>query len=308
MINNIFITLQNCGCQGSKELRVAFGDLNNCQLKCPFCFTLEQQSSSDVLSSLRSCEHLDIVKIIRFTGGEPFISQEQIDGMIEELTILEHQNLRSLDLVVLQTNGLTIEKKDLIGFSSINLPLLFEVSFKGTTIKEYEYLTFKEVTAKEIASKLMDGQHHGYQHISSLFRSTNNIAVLARLGIFHSSVNVPTFKFIFPETTNLMFAPDKWDERMREVLKDQVSIWNGTYENKLVVEKLKTPADGSPGMGRRYRAIIDTLKAKKMIEEKKASLPKIFGMTYFYKRGNEIYWRAAKKLANKRMHSNAYQR
>ncbi|MCD6530437.1 4Fe-4S cluster-binding domain-containing protein, partial [Candidatus Bathyarchaeota archaeon] len=129
----VVIKIQSCGCKDFEELRVAFGDMNNCQLKCPFCFTREQKPANDLLSNL-SKKHLNNVKIIRFTGGEPLLSQVQIDGMIRELRKIENVKLPNLDLIVIQTNAIGIESRDIDGFQSLDLPILFEVSFKGTTI------------------------------------------------------------------------------------------------------------------------------------------------------------------------------
>ncbi len=81
-------------------------------------------------------------------------------------------------------------------------------------------------------------------------------------------------------------------------MSDQVGIWGGVFEGKTVVEKIKTPADGSPGMGKRYRAIIDKLKSQRLVEESKSALPRPCKERYFYKRGNEVYWRAARALSS----------
>ena len=88
-----------------------------------------------------------------------------------------------------------------------------------------------------------------------------------------------------------MFAPSRWDDQFRNIWLDQRTIWNETFDRKMVVEKLKTPADGSPVMGRRYRAIIEHLKAKNLLVEdlQKSRIPEEFRAKYFFKRGNHIY-------------------
>ena len=58
----VVLNIQSCGCKGFEEIRVAFGDMNNCQLKCPFCFTREQKPANDFLSNL-SKKPLNNVKI-----------------------------------------------------------------------------------------------------------------------------------------------------------------------------------------------------------------------------------------------------
>lgn len=34
----VSLSQQNCGGKGLRELRVAFGNMDNCQLKCIFCY------------------------------------------------------------------------------------------------------------------------------------------------------------------------------------------------------------------------------------------------------------------------------
>ncbi len=294
-MGEVTITTQSCGCEGYSELRVALGDLNNCQLECPFCFTLEQKTSSDLLSSLCK-QNLSNVKIIRFTGGEPLLLQKQIDGIIEELRKLEKLELKNLDLVIIQTNAISVEERNIEGLFEFELPILFEVSFKGTNIREYRHLTQRNQIGKDDAEYYMKKQIQGYKIILEKCNSINNISVLARLGIFHSSVTNPTFKFIYPGTKELMFNPNNWESNFEEVLQNQNRIWRDTFERKFVVEKIKTPADGTPGIGKRYRNIIEMLISKGLIEESKSKLPDMYQRSYFYKRGNEIYWRVSNIL------------
>ena len=120
----VTITYQNCGCADYKELRVAFGNLNNCQLKCPFCFTLEQKPSLVELSYL-SKSISNSVRIIRFTGGEPLFHQEQIDGMVRELRKIENRNFNNLDLIIIQTNAISAENRNIDKLFEFKLPILF---------------------------------------------------------------------------------------------------------------------------------------------------------------------------------------
>jgi uncharacterized Fe-S cluster-containing radical SAM superfamily protein len=290
------ITKQNCGCKGFQELRVAFGNMENCQLKCIFCFTREQQASTNHLSDLRRVS-LEDVKIIRFTGGEPLISQNQINCMIAELSARENLIRENVDLIVVQTNGIGIQGRDISKFGNLSLPLLFEVSFKGTNLAEYQYLTFDNPISPDLAESFFSQQTQGYKHLLDTFADKDNIAVLARLGIFHSSLNSPTFKFVYPSKRgSLMFAPSKWDQRFRDVWLSQKSIWKETFSGRIVVEKIKTPADGSPGIGRRYRAIIEQLKARDLLLEdsKRTKISDEFRERYWYKKGYEIYNSAVK--------------
>ncbi len=297
-MSQVVITLQNCGCENFKELRVAFGDLNNCQLKCPFCFTLKQRPLYKEISTLTN-QNLDSVKIIRFTGGEPLLCQEQVDAILQELFKIQHHVDGNLDLIVIQTNAIAVKKLNFDVFRKITIPILFEVSFKGTNIKEYQYLTFKDCVTEKAAEKIMSGQVEGYRIISEKFSMQPNIGILARLGIFHSSVKEPSFKFIFPDTHKLMFNPDSWDDRISDILEEQNNLWGDIFEGKFVLEKLKTPADGSPVMGKRYKEIIELLKLSGLLVEEKSKLPNQFQQKYFYKRGNEIYWKAARAISSK---------
>lgn len=150
----VIITAQSCGCKGFNELRVAFGDMKNCQLKCVFCFTREQKPADDLLSDLNQ-KSMEETKIIRFTGGEPLLSQTQIDGMLRELSAIENRRLSNLDLIVIQTNALNVENRDLRGFRETSLPILFEVSLKGTNVTEYRYLTFENPVSDETAKSIL---------------------------------------------------------------------------------------------------------------------------------------------------------
>ena len=296
----VMIKKQSCGCEGFQELRVAFGSMDNCQLKCVFCFTREQQSSNERLSDFGHMS-LEDVKIIRFTGGEPLMFQNQIDGIVRELSAREDTIKEYVNLVVVQTNAIGIGERSLKEFSRLQVPLLFEVSFKGTNVAEYQYLTFENPTSSGSAESVLSKQVEGYRHLAKVFADNENIAVLARLGIFHSSLNSPTFKFTYPSNEGaLMFAPSRWDKRFYDIWFDQKAIWGETFEGKMVVEKLKTPADGSPGIGRRYRAIIDHLKSKGLLLEdtRKSAIPQEFRERYYYRKGDEIYKAAEDSVRN----------
>jgi len=298
MKHKVVIKAQSCGCKDFKELRVAFGNMENCQLKCPFCFTLEQKKADDFLSNLRH-RITDDTRTIRFTGGEPLISQDQINGMIKELNKIERKEFPNLDLIVIQTNAIKVEQKDLAHFNIQEFPLLFEVSLKGTNISEYKYLTFDHPISDEKAKSILNQQMTGYGHLVNIFERFQNINVLARLGIFHSSLNKPTFKFVYPfDQNHLMFNPEQWAPQIYDLFEDQRRIWGSRFDGKMVIERLKNPGQGSPGMGKRYRRIIEHLKSKNVLLEDrgKTSLPQIFKDKYCYKNGDLIYQLALKSL------------
>lgn len=292
----VVVSDQSCGCRDFRELRVAFGGMENCQLKCPFCFTREQKLAIGTLLNLYERVN-ERIRFIRFTGGEPLLSQVQVDGMVREISLIEEKGL-NLDLIIIQTNGLYVKKLNLNGFLKLGLPILFEVSFKGTNSREYSYLTFDSPIPLDRAEKILNLQVSGYFYLKEMFHYKENIAVLARLGIFHSSLRRPQFKFVYPDTNSLMFDPNNWASMIWDVFTDQSRFWGKTFGGKLVVEKLKTPADGSPGMGKRYRRIIEILKSKRLLIEdtRKTPLPDVFREKYYYKRGYEIYQTVSKVI------------
>lgn len=298
---NVLITKQRCGKEGFNELKVAFGDMTNCQLKCPFCFTREQKKATEDLSGLYNYTRDQIITI-RFTGGEPFISQNQTRGITKELSKIEKCRSKSLQLIIVQTNGLDVKKRDLDFFKTSKLPILFEISLKGTNVEEYRFLTFEKPITQRNAKKILQKQYEGYFYLTEMFEKKVNIQILARLGIFHSSITKPMFKFVYPEDNErIMFNPENWDNKIFEIYTDQRRLWNKTFDKKMVVEKIKTGADGRPAMGQRYRRIIDDLKMKDiMIEDvNKMRLPKSFSEKYYYKRGNAIYGPAQNFIKNR---------
>ena len=235
---------------------------------------------------------------IRFTGGEPFMSQAQIRAIIRELSRIQKQESNNLKLSIIQTNGLDVKNRELDDFEGLTLPILFEVSLKGTNISEYRFLTFDHPISQRKAKSLLERQSEGYLHLVERFENKDNVQILARLGIFHSSLTKPMFKFVYPNENNVMFNPETWAPQILEIYQDQKRMWAGTFEGKMVVEKIKTGADGSPTMGKRYRRIIERLKSKNIVIEDadKNQLPKIFRDRYYYKRGNVIYERAQKVI------------
>jgi len=231
---------------------------------------------------------MEHVNVIRFTGGEPLMSQAQIDGMVNELSVIENQT--QPDLTVIQTNAINVEKRNLDGFNDLTSPVLFEVSFKGTNVTEYRYLTFSNPILVERAKKIFDEQVEGYKHLVDTFEEKRSIEVLARLGIFHSGLKQSKFRFVYPcDQKRLMFNPKDWDADFRQIYLDQQRIWNGIFDGKMVIERIKTRASGVPGMGQRYGRVIQLLRAKNLVIVDESPLPKIFGQTYYYGRGNEIY-------------------
>lgn len=291
----VSIKEQNCGCEDFKEVKVAFGDLDNCQLKCPFCFTIEQKSSTQRLSELQNSD-ISKIQFIRFTGGEPLLRQGQIDGIINQLQLIEGRGMPSLKLIIIQTNAISVTDNNIDGFFESRLPILFEVSFKGTNIREYQYLTYKNPIDRTQAETIMQKQISGYEILSKKCQGVKNISVLTRLGIFHSSILSPKFKLIYPESRELMFNPNQWHSAFRTMFSNQISLWGNRFYRKIIVEKIKTEGDGSRPMGKRYRRIIDNLISQGLMEELKSSLPNIFQKHYIYKRGNEIYMNASSKL------------
>ena len=235
--NECIVTIKDgsCGCRDFRERVVRFDNMRNCQLSCPYCFTREQKPSTSCLSQL-SQMNMSGIKFIRFTGGEPLLSQRQVDGIIREISMLEKGNPPDLDLVIIQTNALDAEKRELNDLLELEVPILLEVSLKGINAREYACLSYDAAIPIEDAKRIFDRQKRGYVHLAEKCRRAKNISILARLGIFHSSLNRPTFKFVFPDTRQLMFNPRNWSPDIVDILLDQNRIWGKTFESKLVVE------------------------------------------------------------------------
>lgn len=293
-MEKVIINKQSCGNKNYYELRVAFGDMQNCQLKCPFCFTMGQKACIYELSELQKQDYSN-VKIIRFTGGEPLLNQNQVDSIIDELRKLQ-KNIDIRPLIVIQTNGLNINNIDVNGFFELKYPILFEISLKGTNAFEYRYLTFDKAINMTSAQELFNKQVEAYHNICNLFMHNDNIAILARLGIFHSSLTSPSFKFVFPNTNDLMFNPSNWDNAIINIVEDQRVKWKDSFKGKFLVEKIKTPGNGTPVMGQRYRKIINDLKLKNLLVEAKSSIPRIYNDNYIYLSGYDTYRIIAEQL------------
>ena len=80
------------------------------------------------------------------------------------------------------------------------------------------------------AKSLLEKQYEGYFHLVRALKNVNNVLVLARLGIFHSSITKPMFKFVYPNDKNrVMFNPKDWAPQILEIYKDQKRIWDETF-------------------------------------------------------------------------------
>ncbi len=288
----VLITRNKCDYGNYKEIKVAFGDFSNCQINCPFCFTKGQRQSDNVLSALLE-QNFSNISILRFTGGEPLYTQQQINGMAEIINEIDRRVQHNLDIIVIQTNALSVDDMDVDGLYQTKLPLLFEVSLKGTNSMEYRYLTSQEPIEYAKAIPIMQKQFHGYRKIAEKCHSLGNIKVLARLGIFHSGMTRPKYRFIFPETRKIMFHPSYWCTEFNGILQDQNGTWNDVFERKFVVEKIRPSTYGTQNMSNRYRRIISLLEAKGLVEKRKTELPNIYKQKYYSNLSIHIYKKAA---------------
>lgn len=83
------ITKQNYGGGKPKyELRVAYGDWNNCNLKCSICFVQNSKPSGTNNIKIQDVNFGDIT-YVRFTGGETFINAVQVQDMENTIRSIE---------------------------------------------------------------------------------------------------------------------------------------------------------------------------------------------------------------------------
>ena len=153
---------------------------------------------------------------IRFTGGEPTLQWFHIT---ETLKKFQATNTPPKAPILIQTNGIEIGR----GTATLDVLAadpsqfyLFELSFKGTNSDEFALLTGK-------AAELYEHQLVGYQRLRELSRTARNVAVVAVLGVYHSSTRGPSkYTFVNPGTGRLLFDDqEKWDPRF-------LALWRST--------------------------------------------------------------------------------
>jgi uncharacterized Fe-S cluster-containing radical SAM superfamily protein len=219
-----------------KRHREVRWDLSGCNLCCLFCWSPASRSSETgdptrmVMSREVVAKTLGGVidksrAFIRFTGGEPTL---QWRGLSDALDQMQREITPPRPPILFQTNGIRIGKGevDLDGLTTNpNRPYLFELSFKGTSRSEFALLTGK-------SEELYEHQVEGYHRLLELSRRSENVSVVAVLGVYHSSTRKPSkYAFVDPRSGDLLFedlaswdpnfsslwrsAPQKWVEPLR---------------------------------------------------------------------------------------------
>lgn len=206
-------------------------DVIGCNLKCQFCWSpasrpLETKEPSinksadevyeDTQSAIIQPEHT----FIRFTGGEPTLYSQELFDIL--LRYDKNKTLCQIPIII-QTNGLLIGKGQ-VNINLLNLldkqKILFELSFKGTNEREFNILTGLDPVQ-------YIHQINAYERIKELSISKKNIAVIAVLGIYHSSLNSQSkYAFIDPETKNLLFDnQNEWSEKFKSIWENTTDKW-----------------------------------------------------------------------------------
>lgn len=263
----------NCQKQryGSKdekyELRVEYGDLNNCNLKCPFCFTQYSKQNNVPKDDISNFDFTDVT-YVKFTGGEPLINQPQIEDINNKIKEISKNNPKIF--YVIQTNGLIEEMESkmeslLQGLENLTSKIIIEFSFKGTNVEEYQYLTRANKINQTNASLLMKQQVDNYHLVKDYIQNKGNVALLPRLGIFHSGNIQVKYRFVYPYKQNmLMFQKENWSDEIKSVFEDYI---NNSKLRMIPVEPLITASSEFNQIGKRYSKIISSLLSRKIIRE-----------------------------------------
>jgi len=157
---------------------------------------------------------------IRFTGGEPTL---QWPGLSNALDQMRNAITPPKPPILFQTNGVRIGKGevDLDGLrEDPKQPYLFELSFKGTNRSEFALLTGK-------SEELYEHQLEGYHRLLELSRTSENVGVVAVLGVYHSSTRKPSkYAFVDPRSGELLFEdPTTWDLNFSSLWQSAPQKW-----------------------------------------------------------------------------------
>ena len=153
---------------------------------------------------------------VRFTGGEPTLQWHGVSAVLRKMR--EDEKLVNLPILI-QTNGIEIGKGKVpldVFCEDIPQRCLFELSFKGTNPNEFALLTGK-------SADLYHYQIRGFKILANLAKIQKNIAVVAVLGVYHSSTRGRSkYAFVSPQNGALLFDNyDAWDD-------DFKTLWERT--------------------------------------------------------------------------------
>jgi uncharacterized Fe-S cluster-containing radical SAM superfamily protein len=211
-------------------------DLSGCNLRCEFCWSPASRPSetldpcvsvspSAVLERTRKVIGDPSRAFLRFTGGEPTL---QWEGLLDAIANTRTPPVQRRPPILIQTNGIEIGRGgvDLTTLATDPQQLyLFELSLKGTNACEFALLTGR-------SPELYELQLEGYTRLRELALEHPHVAVVAVLGVYHSSVGgLSRYAFIDPQSRTLLFddvrawhpgfaaawkaAPLKWVEPLR---------------------------------------------------------------------------------------------
>lgn len=203
-------------------------DLSGCNLRCLFCWSPASRPSEthDAAVSLspndiavRTLRNLSAPSrtFIRFTGGEPTL---QWSDIASALAMLRESAPGRRPPVLFQTNGIEIGRGN-IALEELaadpNQLYLFEVSLKGTNPEEFALLTGKEPALYQL-------QLAGYRRLKDFAVQNPNVAVVAVLGVYHSSASgYSKYAFVDPRDGHILFDDESlWDPEF-------AAAWRGAH-------------------------------------------------------------------------------
>ncbi len=220
-------------------------DLSGCNLRCHFCWSAASRpaetgdpsivlTTEEIVNKTIDAITLPSKTFIRFTGGEPTLQWKGIKDVIESIN---KAGLGYKIPILIQTNGIEIGKgnvdTDILRLDNTQ-PFLFELSFKGTNSHEFELLTGRD-------GSLFRFQLNAYDILKALSKSHKNIAVVAVLGVYHSSVrNNSKYAFLDQTTGRLLFEDlSSWAEQFKHIWLNAPLKWveplrmspKGVWEN-----------------------------------------------------------------------------
>ncbi|MCP4535708.1 MAG: radical SAM protein [Chloroflexi bacterium] len=205
---------------GYSEIR---WDVLGCNLGCQFCWspasrpeqTREpsvQKSTIQIFQDTLNAVSDPSKTFIRFTGGEPTLYWGDVSCVLD---MFDQDNTINQIPVLIQTNGIEIGRRgvsvdELVSHSK--QLYLFELSFKGTNQDEFALLTTKE-------SELYQYQLKAYEILANLSQRSNNVRVVAVLGIYHSAIKSKSkYAFVNPTSGAILFENvSAWNPKFKEI-------------------------------------------------------------------------------------------
>lgn len=195
-------------------------DFFNCNIKCPFCWTIDKPqswNSNQILArvvckfdTFRKADLGVTINYLRVTGGEPLMTPERVAFLLEVFGLIDSDlknnpsrydgiweerraplNIAGRRNIKIQTNGLTLAslvEQILSGITKTKkLAFTFEISLKGTSPAEFEILSGGR------PADHYEGQLQALRSLISYEKQGFPIFVRGIIGIFHSDQHDLTF-------------------------------------------------------------------------------------------------------------------